>query len=78
MGRRIQTGQGDAWTLHQIAVTGTGNYLYKFAMAVLLTPLIYLRHGWIEKYLGNDLASKMKKAAMGKADPPGTVVPTAG
>ena len=36
IGRRLQTGQGDAWTLHQIAVTGTGNYLYKFLMAVYI------------------------------------------
>src|SRR5829696_4913167 len=68
LGRRIQTGQGDAWTLDQIAVTGTGNYIYKFAMAIILTPVIYLAHGWIEKYLGHDLASKMKKAAMGKGE----------
>ncbi|HEY0356333.1 MAG TPA: queuosine precursor transporter, partial [Flavisolibacter sp.] len=65
LGRHIDSGQGEPWTLHQLAVTGTGNYMYKFFMAILLTPVIYLLHGWIEKYLGNDLASQMKKAAMG-------------
>ncbi len=55
------------WTLQQLMVTGSGNYLYKFVVALLLTPVIYLLHAWIEKYLGNDLAAKMKQSAMGKA-----------
>lgn len=66
VGRRIQTGQGDAWTLKQILVTGTGNYIYKFFIAILMTPVIYLVHAWIEKYLGTDLARKMKQGAMGE------------
>ena len=78
LGRRIQTGQGDAWSLHQIAVTGTGNYIYKFIMAIILTPVIYLVHGWIERYLGHDLAVKMKKAAMGKEEEEFVNIPAAG
>lgn len=66
VGRRIQTNQGDPWTLHQILVTGTGNYIYKFVVAILLTPVIYLVHNWIEKYLGHDKAAAMKKSAMQK------------
>lgn len=77
VGRRIQEGQGDPWTLHQIAVTGTGNYFYKFVMAILLTPLIYLIHGWIEKYLGKELSGKMKRSAMGQKEEEVTI-PTAG
>lgn len=65
IGKRIQTGQGDAWSLHQVLVTGTGNYIYKFAVAILLTPVIYGVHAWIEKYLGKNLAADMKQAAMG-------------
>ena len=64
IGRRIQEGQGDAWTLKQILVTGTGNYIYKFIVAICLTPVIYLIHGVIEKYLGHEKAAEMKKAAM--------------
>lgn len=64
IGRRIQEGQGDAWTLKQILVTGTGNYIYKFVIAIVLTPVIYLVHGVIEKYLGHEKAAEMKKAAM--------------
>ncbi|MGG9972716.1 queuosine precursor transporter [Ferruginibacter sp. SUN002] len=65
VGKRIQTGQGEPWSLHQILVTGTGNYIYKFIIAIALTPVIYLVHAWIESYLGKDSASKMKQAAMG-------------
>jgi uncharacterized integral membrane protein (TIGR00697 family) len=64
-GRQIDPSQGDPWTLHQILVTGTGNYIYKFVVAILLTPVIYLVHAWIENYLGRDAAAEMKKAAMG-------------
>ncbi len=46
-----------------IATTG---YLYKFTIAVLCTPLIYLVHALIEKYLGKEKATEMKKAALAK------------
>jgi uncharacterized integral membrane protein (TIGR00697 family) len=39
-------------------------YMYKFLVAVLMTPVIYLVHGIIERYLGHDLAKNMKEAAM--------------
>jgi queuosine precursor transporter len=65
LGKRIQTGQGEPWTLHQVLVTGTGNYIYKFIVAVLLTPVIYWLHAVIEKYLGHSTAAEMRKAAMG-------------
>ena len=66
IGKRIQTGQGEPWSLHQVLVTGTGNYIYKFAVAILLTPVIYLVENRIEKYLGRETTYKMKQAAMGK------------
>ena len=64
IGKRIQTGQGEPWSLHQVMVTGTGNYIYKFVVAIVLTPVIYLIHGWIERYLGKSLAADMKNSAM--------------
>lgn len=66
IGKRIQTGQGEPWSLHQVLVTGTGNYIYKLALAVLLTPLIYFVHAFIERYLGQKLAADLKRAAMEK------------
>jgi uncharacterized integral membrane protein (TIGR00697 family) len=56
------------WTLHQVLVTGTGNYLYKFLVAILLTPVIYLVHNWIEIYLGHETAKRMKRDAMGEGE----------
>jgi uncharacterized integral membrane protein (TIGR00697 family) len=78
IGRRLQEGQGDPWSLRQVLVTGTGNYIYKFVMAILLTPLIYLVEKWIEKYLGHATARQMKQAAMGRHEEPFTNLPTAG
>jgi uncharacterized integral membrane protein (TIGR00697 family) len=44
-----------------IALTG---YVYKFCIAILCTPIIYLIHNLIEEYLGKTKAAEMKKAAM--------------
>jgi len=39
------------------------NYFYKATIAVLLTPVIYLIHNAIDRYLGPELAAEMKAAA---------------
>lgn len=44
-----------------IALTG---YVYKFSVAILCTPIIYLIHHLIEEYLGKSKAAEMKKAAL--------------
>jgi len=64
IGPRLEGAFGKQWTFNQVMVTATGNYIYKFVIALLLTPLIYLIHGWIEKYLGDRLATEMKNEAM--------------
>ncbi|MFT4532693.1 MAG: putative integral membrane protein (TIGR00697 family) [Saprospiraceae bacterium] len=51
------------WELSRVLAIGTVNLIYKFTVAVLLTPLIYLAHNMIDKYLGKDLANKMKAEA---------------
>ena len=40
------------WTLAFVFSVGIINYIYKLTMAVLLTPLIYILHSIIDKYLG--------------------------
>lgn len=50
----------------QILAIGVMNYIYKFLMAILLTPVIYLVEGRINKYFGPELTKKMKLGAMGK------------
>jgi hypothetical protein len=39
------------------------NYSYKLLIAILITPLIYLGHGLIDKYLGKELAVEMTEEA---------------
>lgn len=51
------------WAISQIFAVGTMNYLYKFAMALLLTPVIYWVHYLIEIYLGKETAAKLKEEA---------------
>ncbi|MCR9083052.1 queuosine precursor transporter [Algoriphagus sp. NF] len=51
------------WDLSQVIAVGIINYVYKFSVAILLTPLLYLGHGLIDRYLGKDLAEKMMKEA---------------
>jgi hypothetical protein len=53
------------WGFERIASIGLVNYAYKFTMAVVLTPVIYLVHGAIERYLGAPLAERMRRSAMG-------------
>lgn len=54
------------FTWQQILAIGLMNYMYKFSMAIILTPLIYFIEGRIEKYLGHETTRQMKDAAMGK------------
>ncbi|TDQ19271.1 hypothetical protein DFQ04_1092 [Algoriphagus boseongensis] len=51
------------WSLSQIIAVGLINYVYKFSVAILLTPLLYLGHGMIDRYLGRELAEQMMKEA---------------
>jgi uncharacterized integral membrane protein (TIGR00697 family) len=55
---------GADWDLSRVLAIGSVNYIYKFALAILLTPLIYFAHYMIEKYLGHTLADKLKKEAI--------------
>jgi len=53
-----------SWQL--IFAVGIMNYLYKFTLAIILTPVIYFLEGRIEKYVGHKVAHQMKQAAMGE------------
>jgi uncharacterized integral membrane protein (TIGR00697 family) len=54
---------GAGWDWRLVLAIGTVNYIYKFLMALLMTPAIYLTHIIVEQYLGKELAASMKKAA---------------
>lgn len=57
-------GQGWPWQL--VLAVGLVNYSYKAFMALVLTPVIYLVHGMIKRYLGEEVTLEMKLAAMNK------------
>ena len=54
---------GSDWELTRVLAIGTVNYVYKFAVALLLTPVIYAAHYGIDRYLGQETAAKMKEEA---------------
>lgn len=60
----ISDANGPAWAFNIVMSICIGNYIYKFIVAVVLTPVIYLVHNWIDKYLGHEVAAEMKKAAL--------------
>lgn len=55
---------GQDWTLAKVLAIGMVNYMYKFVVALFITPIIYFVHHQIEIYLGKSLATEMKKEAM--------------
>lgn len=69
---------GGNWTWPMIFAVGTMNYIYKFTVAIILTPVIYFVEHRIEKYLGKETAHKMKRAAMGQDSDDFMNIPAAG
>jgi uncharacterized integral membrane protein (TIGR00697 family) len=47
----------------QIIAIGITNYIYKFLIAILLTPIIYIGHAIIDRYLGKENAVKISDEA---------------
>ena len=47
------------WSWKMVAAIGLVNYTYKFLIAILMTPLLYVVHAIIDKYLGKDLSDKL-------------------
>jgi uncharacterized integral membrane protein (TIGR00697 family) len=47
----------------QIIAIGITNYIYKFFVAIALTPLIYLGHSLIDNYLGKEHAHQIAEDA---------------
>ncbi|RYD83538.1 MAG: VUT family protein [Sphingobacteriales bacterium] len=54
---------GPGWPMKQIIAIMIINYIYKVAMALLMTPVIYLVHYAIDSYLGKRLSEKLTTAA---------------
>lgn len=56
-------GNIEPWSWNQLLAVATIQYAYKFSLALLLTPVVYFMHGLMDRYLGEELAAKMKAAA---------------
>ncbi len=51
------------WTWEMVAAIGLVGYMYKFFVALLLTPILYIVHGIIDRFLGKELAERMVNMA---------------
>lgn len=54
---------GADWDLTRVLAIGVVNYIYKFIMAIILTPVIYGVHYMIDGYLGDEMAEALKLEA---------------
>lgn len=55
---------GAGWKLELVLAIGVVNYIYKFFIAIIITPVLYLIHSIIDKYLGKELSEKLQQEAM--------------
>lgn len=53
----------NVFPVEQIIAIGITNYIYKFSVAILLTPVIYLGHSLIDNYLGKKEADVLAEQA---------------
>lgn len=51
------------WEWNLFLAVGTVNYCYKFVVAVVLTPVIYLVHNIIDRYLGAEASEELRMDA---------------
>ncbi|QIL75488.1 queuosine precursor transporter [Hymenobacter sp. HDW8] len=51
------------WSFEQVLSVANTNYWYKFAAAILLTPVIYLAHFLIDRYLGQEETVELQQEA---------------
>jgi uncharacterized integral membrane protein (TIGR00697 family) len=62
----IAFGIGAGWTWDTIISIGIVNYIYKFVVALALTPVLVWTHDLIDWYLGPETAKQLKEEAMRK------------
>jgi uncharacterized integral membrane protein (TIGR00697 family) len=50
---------GQAWSISDAFSVSVTNYVYKFVIAVGITPVLYLVHGAVDRYLGKEAAEAL-------------------
>jgi uncharacterized integral membrane protein (TIGR00697 family) len=63
LGPELFGGVSEPWPWSRILAVATVQYTFKFIVAILLTPLIYLMHGVIDRYLGLEVADRLRRSA---------------
>jgi hypothetical protein len=61
---------GADWSVGQTMAVAIVNYIYKFVVAVALTPFLYVIHGAIDRYLGEELANELMAEAARSSQAP--------
>ncbi len=56
-----------SWSLQLVLAVGIINYIYKFTVAIILTPVLYLVHAIIDNYLGKEIAHNLMEEAAKKS-----------
>jgi queuosine precursor transporter len=51
------------WSLMQVLAVGLVQYCYKVGLAILFTPLVYVVHYFVDKYLGSGYSDEMIETA---------------
>lgn len=51
------------WTMELVLSVAALNYIYKFLVAIILTPLLYIAHNLIDNYLGENQAEALIEEA---------------
>lgn len=51
------------WSLEQVLQVSTNNYIFKFFIAIALTPLIYLAHFLINRWIGQKVSDELIESA---------------
>lgn len=55
---------GQGWSFPKVMAIVLVGYSYKLLVAIAITPVIYLVHELIERYLGHETATAMRNAAL--------------
>lgn len=56
-------------SIGQIVQIGITNYIYKFLIALSITPFLYVVHALVDRYLGRELAERMVREAHPRTPP---------
>lgn len=64
LGIKLGKHPDQAWPIEKVLQIGTLNYMYKFAVAIVLLPLLYGVHALVDRYLGKELSHKMQAKAL--------------